>query len=57
MCLFMRAVRDVWSCLLGGVARTDTILSSPHDNSDVNTKQARHGFIYLFKGRIKNSAV
>lgn len=37
-----RAVRDVWSCLLGGVARTDAILSSPHDSSDVNTKQAGH---------------
>lgn len=43
-----RAVRDVWSCLLGGVARTDTISSFLHDSSNVNTKQAGHHFLFLF---------
>lgn len=45
VCVLKRAsaVRHVWSCLLGGVARTEAlVLSSPHDSPNVNTKQAGH---------------
>lgn len=39
--------QHVWSCLLGGVTRTDTLFSSPHDSYDVNSKQAGDHLFFL----------